>query len=136
MAYWGLSPQTNYRQAGQLAFTRPVNLVTKSASFNCPLVHNLSFCPSVAHAAPLAPPPAPARAHTAAIISSEIAESTISTISNFTATLMTLACGRDLCSPLVTCADCQTAYCTWLCAISFRRCAEAPPDSNTNPASF
>ena len=53
-------------------------------------------------------------------------------MSNFTTTLTTLACGRDHYSPLVTCADCQQAYRTWLCTVSFPRCGES---SSTSPTS-
>ncbi|KAI0739466.1 stretch-activated Ca2+-permeable channel component-domain-containing protein [Daedaleopsis nitida] len=129
----GLTPNTNYTaymlQTGKLAATYPVNLVTKSASFNCPLVHNLPFCPSTSYAVPLAPPRSPAVVHTASTIPPEIADNIISTITNFTTTLTTLACGRDFYSPLVTCADCQQAYRTWLCAVSFPRCGEVPPNA-------
>lgn len=97
------------------------------ASFSCPLVHNLPFCPSISYAAPLPPPRAPATAHTAGTLPSGVAENIISVLTNFTKTLTTLACGRDLYSPLVTCADCQHAYRTWLCTVSFPRCAEASP---------
>src|ERR1019366_5236867 len=43
-----------------------------------------------------------------------------------TASLLTVACGRDHYSPLQTCADCQDAYRHWLCAVSLPRCGEFP----------
>ena len=98
-----------------------------SASFNCPLLHQLPFCPSISYAVPLAPPRPPFSAHTASTIPSNVSDTLISYLSNFTTTLTTLACGRDQYSPLVTCADCQAAYRTWLCAVSFPRCGEVPP---------
>ena len=86
-----------------------------SASFNCPLLHQLPFCPSISYAVPLAPPRPPFSAHTTSTIPSNVSDTLISYLSNFTTTLTTLACGRDLYSPLVSCADCQDAYRTWLC---------------------
>ncbi|KAH9847078.1 stretch-activated cation channel Mid1 [Lenzites betulinus] len=126
----GLSPRTNYtmfayRDDG-LASSEPVYFVTKSATFNCPIVHSLPFCPTVAYAAPLAPPAGVATAHTADTLPAGVADTLISTMANFTVTLSTLACGRDVYSPLVTCTDCSDAYRRWLCAVSFPRCAETP----------
>ncbi|KAI0695683.1 stretch-activated cation channel Mid1 [Cerioporus squamosus] len=131
----GLTPRTNYTaytlQNGMLTASKPINFVTKSASFDCPLVHNLPFCPSVSYAVPLAPPRAPATAHTASTIPHNIGDTITSIMANFTTTLTTLACGRDHYSPLVTCADCQQAYRTWLCAVSFPRCGETPASSSS-----
>ncbi|KAI0819725.1 stretch-activated Ca2+-permeable channel component-domain-containing protein [Trametes gibbosa] len=126
----GLTPRTNYTmfafQNGGLASSPPVYFVTKSATFNCPIVHSLPFCPSVAYAVPLAPPAGVATAHTADTLPDGVADTLISIMANFTVTLSTLACGRDIYSPLVTCTDCSDAYRRWLCAVSFPRCAETP----------
>ncbi|KAI0631556.1 stretch-activated Ca2+-permeable channel component-domain-containing protein [Trametes polyzona] len=126
-----LSPNTNYTmfafRNGALASTPPVYFITKSAAFNCPLVHSLPFCPSVAYAVPLAPPGGVGTAHTADTLPDGVADTIISTMANFTITLSTLACGRDIYSPLVTCADCSDAYRRWLCAVSFPRCSELSP---------
>lgn len=145
----GLTPKTNYTaytlQQGQLAASQPINFVTKSrtscgssysgpiftsshltATFNCPFLHRLPFCPSISYSVPLAPPHAPASAHTASTIPFNVSNTIISYLANFTTTLTTLACGRDHYSPLVTCNDCQAAYRTWLCTVSFPRCTEAP----------
>ena len=51
-------------------------------------------------------------------------------MTNFTTTLTTFACGRDMYSPLQSCASCQVAYRKWLCAVSFARCSEASPRSS------
>ncbi|KAI0363272.1 hypothetical protein BV20DRAFT_1126382 [Pilatotrama ljubarskyi] len=129
-----LGPRTNYTvfalQDGQLASSPPAYFVTKSPTFNCPLVHSLPFCPTVAYAVPLAPPRGVATAHTAATIPADVADTLISVMANFTTTLSTLACGRDEYSPLVTCEDCQLAYRRWLCAVSFPRCGESPSSSS------
>ncbi|KAI1787502.1 stretch-activated Ca2+-permeable channel component-domain-containing protein [Ganoderma leucocontextum] len=134
----GLTPNTNYTaytlQDGQLAASRPVNFVTKSPAFECSLLHQLPFCPSISYAVPLPPPRPPASVNTPDTIPSAVSETIISYLSNFTTTLSTLACGRDQYSPLVTCADCQAAYRTWLCTVSFPRCTEAP-DNSTTPTS-
>jgi len=55
----------------------------------------------------------------------------ISYLTNFTTSLSSFACGRDLYSPLVSCADCQAAYRTWLCAVQLPRCG----DQSTTDAS-
>nr|VWP00733.1 Alcohol oxidase [Ganoderma boninense] len=94
----------------------------------------LPFCPSIAYAVPLAPPRPPATINTADTIPSAVSDTIISYLSNFTTTLSTLACGRDNYSPLVTCADCQAAYRTWLCTVSFPRCTE-PTDNSTTSSS-
>ncbi|KAI0758644.1 stretch-activated cation channel Mid1 [Trametes elegans] len=130
----GLTPHTNYTvfalRDGQLASSAPVYMYTKSAAFNCPIVHSLPYCPSVAYAAPLVPPDGAASTHTGATIPDAVTDTLLSVLSNFTTTLSTLACGRDTYSPLVTCADCQAAYRRWLCAVSFPRCSE-PPSNET-----
>lgn len=47
-------------------------------------------------------------------------------LTNFTTSLLTVACGRDTYSPLQTCADCHAAYRHWLCTVSLPRCGEFP----------
>ncbi len=64
-----------------------------------------------------------------------MSETIISYLSNFTTTLSTLACGRDHYSPLVTCADCEAAYRTWLCTVSFPRCTEGTDNSTSSSPS-
>lgn len=64
-----------------------------------------------------------------------MSDTIISYLSNFTTSLSTLACGRDNYSPLVTCADCEVAYRTWLCTVSFPRCTEATDNSTTTSSS-
>ncbi|OJT04211.1 Stretch-activated cation channel MID1 [Trametes pubescens] len=134
-----LSPLTNYTmfaiRTGELASSAPAYFVTKSATFNCPIVHSLSFCPSVAYATPLAPPAGVASAHTADTLPDGVADTLISIMANFTITLSTLACGRDVYSPLVTCAGCSDAYRRWLCAVSFPRCAETQSQTLTSQSS-
>lgn len=61
---------------------------------------------------------------------SSVVNTLLSGLGNFTTMLTTLACGRDNYSPIVTCADCQAAYRTWICAISFPRCSEPLPSSS------
>ena len=97
-----------------------------SASFSCQLVHALPYCPTTAYAVPLPAPPAQALAYDASNIPGNLTTHLLGYLTNFTTSLLTAACGRDLYSPLKTCADCQVAYRHWLCSISFPRCGEIP----------
>ena len=111
------------------------HLITRlPASFECPLVHSLPFCPTIAYAVPLPPPRPPTNPYTSSTLPSDVVDTITSGMTNFTTALTTLACGRDNYSPLVSCADCEAAYRTWLCTISFPRCGEAPPSSTTSSA--
>lgn len=60
-----------------------------------------------------------------------VSEPLLSYMTNFTQSLLTFACGRDWYSPLMTCADCQLAYRTWLCSVQLPRCGESPTTSST-----
>jgi calcium channel MID1 len=99
------------------------------ASFACSLVYSLPYCPTVSYAVPLPPPPSPFTAYDSTLLPSTLTTPLLQYMTNFTTTLLSFACGRDLYSPLVTCADCQNAYRTWLCTISFTRCSEPSPGS-------
>ena len=99
------------------------------ASFSCPLVYSLPYCPTVSYAVPLPAPPSPFSVYDSTNIPSSLVGPLLQYMANFTTTLLSIACGRDLYSPLVTCADCQYAYRTWLCTISFTRCSEPSPGS-------
>ncbi|KAF4565607.1 stretch-activated cation channel mid1 [Pleurotus pulmonarius] len=132
----GLAPSTNYTAYMVQEGTRvsgPIMFATKSASFSCPLVASLPFCPGIAYSVPLPPPPAAASFYDASTIPDAISAPLISGLANFTASLLTFACGKDYYSPLASCADCQREYRKWLCAISFPRCSEPNPE---DPASF
>ena len=50
-------------------------------------------------------------------------------MSNFTRSLSTFACGRDIYSLIQSCADCERAYRTWLCEMLLPRCGEPPAAS-------
>ncbi|KAJ7284573.1 stretch-activated Ca2+-permeable channel component-domain-containing protein [Mycena rebaudengoi] len=118
----GLTPKTNYTMyviENSFKVSGPIYFVTKSSSFSCSLVSQLPYCPSIAYAVPLPAPPAPRTAYTSATLPESITKPLLSSLTNFTTVLTTFACGRDFYSPLVSCADCQRAYRTWLCAISF-----------------
>ncbi|KAI9450486.1 stretch-activated Ca2+-permeable channel component-domain-containing protein [Lactarius psammicola] len=138
-----LTPLTNYSVYAIQDGTRlggPIYFTTKSASFSCQLVHALPYCPD--HCLRRAPPPAPP-ARALAYDASNLPVSLTTTpllgyLTNFTASLLTTACGRDAYSPLQTCADCQAAYRHWLCSISLPRCGEfpqTPPDPRQQPQS-
>ncbi|THH03430.1 hypothetical protein EW145_g6263 [Phellinidium pouzarii] len=129
----GLQPLTNYtvftfENEGRVS--GPINVVTKSASFSCPLVHSLPYCPLVSYAVPLPAPSGPPGTETydASSLPDSISDPLLSYLTNFTTSLLSFACGRDLYSPLVSCADCQAEYRTWLCAAQLPRCGDAAAD--------
>ncbi|KAG5220207.1 stretch-activated cation channel mid [Salix suchowensis] len=147
----GLSPSTNYtayviqegtRVSGPIMFaTNRVStdifdssqrLTCSPASFTCPLVASLPFCPGIAYSVPLPPPPAAESFYDASTIPDAVSAPLISGLANFTASLLTFACGKDYYSPLASCADCQREYRKWLCAISFPRCSEPNPGDPTS----
>ncbi|TCD65161.1 stretch-activated cation channel mid1 [Steccherinum ochraceum] len=126
----GLTPSTNYTAFAVQDGTKvsdEIMFVTKSAAFSCPLVHSLPYCPRTAYAMPLSPPPSPKVAHDASTLPSSLTDPLLSYFTNFTVSLLTHPCGRDMYSPLVSCADCQEAYRKWLCAVSLPRCSEPRP---------
>ncbi|KAG6331735.1 hypothetical protein ID866_7354 [Astraeus odoratus] len=134
----GLSPLTNYTAyviQDQIKVSGPIYFATKSAGFQCPLVHSLPYCPSTAYAIPLPPPQSPALAYDASTLPASISDPLLQYMTNFTTMLLTFACGRDLYSPLQTCADCQREYRAWLCSISFPRCSEPSPASSSTSSS-
>ncbi|KAF7983107.1 hypothetical protein HWV62_24051 [Athelia sp. TMB] len=134
----GLSPATNYTVfviENNTTVSGPINIVTKSAAFPCALVHSLPYCPSISYAVPLVAPPSPAVAYDATTLPGNISSTILEYMTNFTTTLSTFPCGRDMYSPLQTCADCQTAYRKWLCSVSFPRCSEESPSTSQSSQS-
>jgi calcium channel MID1 len=81
---------------------------------------------------PLPEPPSGALAYDASNLPDNLTTPLLSYLTNFTTSLLTAPCGRDLYSPLQTCADCQLAYRSWLCAISLPRCGEFAVLANGN----
>ena len=51
-------------------------------------------------------------------------------MTNFTSSLKTFPCGRDLYSVIQTCASCERAYRNWLCLVLIPRCGEVDPNLN------
>lgn len=96
-------------------------------------MHSLPYCPAVAYSVPLPPPAAPSTTYNSSNLPSNISDPLISSIGNFSTSLLTFACGRDIYSPVQSCADCQAAYREWACAVSFPRCGEKPTN-NIQPA--
>ncbi|KAI6130741.1 stretch-activated cation channel Mid1 [Pisolithus croceorrhizus] len=102
----GLSPGTNctaYVIQDQVKVSGPIYFVTKSSSFQCPIVHSLPYCPST-------------------VLPTNISDPLLQYMTNFTTMLLTFGCGRDLYSPLQTCSDYQCEYRSWLCGSN----AQAP----------
>lgn len=132
----GLDPRTNYtafvvQDAHKVS--GPIFFITKSASFMCTLAHALPFCPSTAYSVPLPPPSLSSTnnfpIYDATNVPQDLFNQTIGTLTNFTISLSTFACGSDMYSPLVGCDDCQREYRRWLCAILFPRCSEPSPEN-------
>ena len=150
----GLTPSTNYTAyvvQDQLKLSGPIYFSTKSrallpllpcllsyisslASFSCPLVHSLPYCPSTSYAVPLPFPQSPLTYYDSSTLPQSVSDPLLQYMTNFTTMLLTFPCGRDIYSPLQTCESCQEAYRTWLCSISFPRCAE-PPLTSSSPSS-
>lgn len=103
-----------------------ISLTCSIASFNCPLVHSLPFCPLTSYAVPLPPTPDGATSYSPSNLPTNISAPLMSTLTNFTIALLTFACGRDIYSPIQTCDSCADAYRTWACAVSLPRCGEIP----------
>lgn len=82
------------------------------------------------YAVPIAAPRSPATAYTSANLPPSVTDQLLEVLTNFTISLTTLPCGRDHYSPLVSCADCQRAYRSWLCSTWFTRCSETSPTQN------
>ncbi|KZT50476.1 hypothetical protein CALCODRAFT_504687 [Calocera cornea HHB12733] len=133
----GLNASTNYTvftvEDRSQVVTGPVYLLTKNVSFPCTLVHSLPYCPFVSYAVPI-PPPSQTdpsqlgtsltqQTYAADDLPGEYTAILLSSLGNFSITLSSFACGRDVYSPLKTCEDCYDAYRDWACAISFPRCA-------------
>lgn len=110
-------------------YTRTESLSCTLAAFACPLVHSLPFCPLTSYAVPLPPPPGTATTYDASNFPDTVSGPLLAYLTNFTTSLLSFPCGRDWYSPLKSCADCQVAYRTWLCAISLPRCGEEPQQS-------
>ncbi|KAF9005223.1 stretch-activated Ca2+-permeable channel component-domain-containing protein [Cyathus striatus] len=129
----GLSPSTNYTVYVVQDSTKvsgPIYFATKSAAYSCPLVASLPYCPGIAYTIPLPAPPPGAAFYDNGNLPEAITTPLISYLTNFTVSLGTFACGRDIYSPLVGCDDCQREYRKWLCAITFPRCGEPSPSSS------
>ncbi|KAK0436385.1 stretch-activated cation channel Mid1 [Armillaria borealis] len=131
-----LTPGTNYTAyvVNDTTVSGPMYFLTKSESFSCPLLSNLPYCPSIAYAVPL-PQPSQQSTYDSTNLPSQISEPLLSSLTNFTTTLTTFACGRDDYSPLVSCNNCQQEYRRWLCTVSFPRCGEANSNNGTIAAS-
>jgi calcium channel MID1 len=134
----GLNPATNYTAfvvQDSTKISGPIYFLTKSAAFSCPLVHSLPYCPSISYAVPLPQPPNSFSSYDATTLPSSLTSPLIEYMTNFTTSLLTFACGRDMYSPLQSCADCQVAYRKWLCSVSFPRCSEPSTGSDISSSS-
>ncbi|KAG8817124.1 stretch-activated cation channel mid1 [Serendipita sp. 400] len=139
----GLQPQTNYTfytistvlgESNIITLSQPAYFKTKTSGFGCTLVHSLPFCPKVAYSAPL-PPLTGAAASTgydATNFPLGLQQQLVTSLGNFTASLKTFPCGRDLYSIVQSCASCERAYRDWLCSVLIPRCGESDPSPDPN----
>lgn len=117
----------------------PVNFTTKSGDFfvyldsslfltcfpdnNCALVFNLTFCTSVAYAAPSNPK----IAASSPTLGAKYDEYAASMYTNFSRSLAQIPCNTTSSAQYSlarNCTDCDTAYRQWLCAVSIPRCED------------
>jgi calcium channel MID1 len=92
------------------------------ATFPCPLVHGVDLCPSITYAAAV-DPTSDRPYDPISTISERLQETLQSSLNAFSTSLLSSACGRDLFSPVSTCADCFDEYREWLCRSILPRCA-------------
>jgi calcium channel MID1 len=91
-------------------------------TFPCPLVHGLDLCPSIAYAAALNTT-TPKPLGPVSILEPHLRRTLEASLDAFSTSLLSSACGRDLFSPVSTCADCFDQYREWLCRSIIPRCA-------------
>ncbi|KDE02514.1 hypothetical protein MVLG_06932 [Microbotryum lychnidis-dioicae p1A1 Lamole] len=101
------------------------NYFATQTSTSCQLIYDVPLCPLVAYAVP-----SPLSVTPEALIS--FYSTNFSTyLSAFNRTLSTFPCNDSTgdFSPVSTCQDCLDAYTSWLCAVTFVRCTDAPEGS-------
>ena len=122
----------------------PVNFTTKSGNYfvltqlrpvtdklsdnNCALVFNLTFCTSVAYAAPSNP----TNKILSPMLGAKYDEYAASLYTNFSRSLAQIPCNTTASaqySLAKTCTDCDNAYREWLCAVSIPRCEDFSNDA-------
>ena len=133
----GLQPSTNYTfytltttQGGGRNLSDPAYFKTKSTAFSCTLVHSLSFCPSVSWAAPFPTLTGSPKSYDSTNFPPLIQQTLAQSLGNFTASLKTFPCGRDIYSIIQSCASCERAYRDWLCSVLIPRCGEVVADGS------
>ena len=128
----GLAAATNYTAFlredngdGTVRLWDPIYFLTKTGN-QCRLVSDLDFCPAVAYAVPSPPGLSTAR------LVSQFNSTLQGSLAAFARTLTTFPCASrefGAYSYVSTCADCATAYLTWLCATALPRCTDAPANA-------
>ncbi|KAL2038509.1 hypothetical protein N7G274_008848 [Stereocaulon virgatum] len=100
----------------------PLNFTTKSDN-NCALVFNLTFCTSVAYAAPSNP----TNKTLSPMLGAKYDDYAASLYTNFSRSLAQIPCNTTASAQYSlarTCTDCDNAYRDWLCAVSIPRCED------------
>ncbi|SCV73188.1 BQ2448_7113 [Microbotryum intermedium] len=105
----------------------PPNYFATQTSTSCQLIYDVPLCPLVAYAVP-----SPLGVTQDDLISFYSTNLT-SHLSAFNRTLSTFPCdySTGTFSPVSMCQDCFDAYRTWVCAVTFVRCTDAPDGSTT-----
>lgn len=108
------------------------NITTKSFD-NCALLFNLSFCTSVAYAAPANPQ----TFNTTELLAQQYDNYTKTLYQNFVYSLQQIPCNTTSSAQYSlarNCDDCDAAYRQWLCAVTIPRCEDfSNPDPHLQP---
>ncbi|CDZ96972.1 Stretch-activated cation channel Mid1 [Phaffia rhodozyma] len=125
---------TSLGVAGSGQLSGPIMFRMKQDGFPCPLVHSIQGCPTISYAAAISFDGSDPTSVVTSLPSSSN-DTLTEMLASFSATLGTMACGRDMYSPISTCQDCYFVYRNWLCGSLFPRCGETPsaddPGSST-----
>lgn len=122
----------NYRETkpgGGGVLYPPMNFTTKHDE-NCAVIYNLTFCPQVNYAVPANPARNSTR-NLAALYDNTTAK----LYQNFSYSLQQIPCNTTPSSQYslaVTCADCDKAYKTWLCAVTIPKCMDFSSNYNAS----
>ncbi|CAG8665000.1 288_t:CDS:2 [Acaulospora colombiana] len=135
----GLGQSTNYTiytlrtSQSESTLSQPTYIKTKSTAFPCTLVHSLPFCPSVSWTAPLPSLGDNPSTYGNNNFPPNLRDMILNSLGNFTASLKTFPCGRDLYSIVQTCASCERAYRNWVCSTLIPRCGEVDTSTSAVP---
>lgn len=97
------------------------------ADFPCQLALPSSLCPGVGYAAPISQnttaSPIPSTPYPISVLPDDMTSTITSSLDAFSTSVLSGACGRDLYSHVVSCADCYASYRDWVCRVVVAQCA-------------